>query len=449
MARVRRCARSRRLRFRAWRSAVARADAGTDRGGADDRGAPSAGLPVGGRGQCRRNARDPRDRPEPVRGSRADHRQRPRAGHGGAGGLRARERLCRAGSAPSGDGGRIDGRGTGKRPALGGDATPHPGSRRAGRRRAGCLVDARPRDGHGPHRRPCQGPPARRQQRDFRACRRRKDVSRDGRRRRCCRNDPGNRDRDGVRHHRQSGAGGSCRIHQRYARRSAHSSIRRNAMAGAGAAHGRASARGTDREGRDGALAHRRPAVRRRRAGIPGRTFAASHGGHRERATVQRDEGGAGAADRHRRGAAGDQQLGGRHGAGVRQDPRQLPAPVRHRAARHLPASATTACCMRPRGAGRHCRPLPRTFPKPLSETISARVIRRAPDDPDTRHGGGDRPAERPAAGVVELIGNCSIAGAPMLWEDRGVGSITVLRQPPRPSPTRSLRCSRPSPTRR
>ena len=33
----------------------------------------------------------------------------------------------------------------------------------------------------------------------------------------------------------------------------------------------------------------------------------------RERASVQRDEGGAGAADRHGRGAAGDQQLGRRH----------------------------------------------------------------------------------------------------------------------------------------
>ena len=58
---------------------------------------------------------------------------------------------------------------------------------------------------------------------------------------------------------------------------------------------------------------------------------------HRERAAVQRDARGAGAADRHRRGAARDQQLGRRHRAGVRQDPRQLPAPVRHRAARHLP----------------------------------------------------------------------------------------------------------------
>ena len=35
-------------------------------------------------------------------------------------------------------------------------------------------------------------------------------------------------------------------------------------------------------------------------------------------------QGGARAADRHRRSPAGHQQLGGRHGAGVRQDPPQL-----------------------------------------------------------------------------------------------------------------------------
>ncbi len=58
---------------------------------------------------------------------------------------------------------------------------------------------------------------------------------------------------------------------------------------------------------------------------------------HRERASVQRDQGGAGAADRHCRGAAGDQQFGRRHRAGVRQDPRKLPAPVCHGAAGHLP----------------------------------------------------------------------------------------------------------------
>ena len=55
-----------------------------------------------------------------------------------------------------------------------------------------------------------------------------------------------------------------------------------------------------------------------------------------ERAPLQRDEGGSRAADRDGRGAAGDQQLGRRHAAGVRQDPRQLPAALRCDRARHL-----------------------------------------------------------------------------------------------------------------
>ena len=57
----------------------------------------------------------------------------------------------------------------------------------------------------------------------------------------------------------------------------------------------------------------------------------------RERAPVQRDQGSARASDRHLRSAAGDQQLGGRHGAGVRQDPRRLRAPVRGQPADGLP----------------------------------------------------------------------------------------------------------------
>ncbi len=51
-------------------------------------------------------------------------------------------------------------------------------------------------------------------------------------------------------------------------------------------------------------------------------------GGHRdpERAAVQRDEGGARAAEGLRRGAPGDRQLGGGHDAGVRQDPGEFRA---------------------------------------------------------------------------------------------------------------------------
>ncbi len=72
------------------------------------------------------------------------------------------------------------------------------------------------------------------------------------------------------------------------------------------------------------------------------------------------------------------------------------------------------------------------TFPKPLEQTMTAQVIRerRTLHIPDT----SALPADAPAAvrGVIALSGNAAIAWAPMLWENRGVGSICVLRQPPK-----------------
>jgi signal transduction histidine kinase/CheY-like chemotaxis protein len=79
-----------------------------------------------------------------------------------------------------------------------------------------------------------------------------------------------------------------------------------------------------------------------------------------------------------------------------------------------------------------------RTFPKPLAETMTARVIeKRGPIQiPDTA-----AVPDAPAAvhDVVEVIGHCSIVWAPMLWEGRGVGSICVLRQPPKPFTDKEL----------
>ena len=72
------------------------------------------------------------------------------------------------------------------------------------------------------------------------------------------------------------------------------------------------------------------------------------------------------------------------------------------------------------------------TFPKPIEQTMTAQVIRerRTLHIPDT----AVLPADAPAAvrGVIELSGHAAIAWAPMLWENRGVGSICVLRQPPK-----------------
>ncbi len=58
---------------------------------------------------------------------------------------------------------------------------------------------------------------------------------------------------------------------------------------------------------------------------------------HRERAPLQRDPRGARAADRDFRGAAGDQRLDRRYRPGLRQDPRQLRAPLLERAVGGLP----------------------------------------------------------------------------------------------------------------
>ena len=73
-----------------------------------------------------------------------------------------------------------------------------------------------------------------------------------------------------------------------------------------------------------------------------------------------------------------------------------------------------------------------RTFPKPLDQTVTSRVIAdcRAVHVPDAMAMIDAPPSVR---AVVEVIGNCSVVWAPMVWKGRGVGSICVLRQPPKP----------------
>jgi len=71
------------------------------------------------------------------------------------------------------------------------------------------------------------------------------------------------------------------------------------------------------------------------------------------------------------------------------------------------------------------------TFPMPLEKTMNAVVIgeRRTVHIPDM----SALPDAPPGVRLVyERIGNFSIAWAPMVWEDRGVGSIVALRRPPR-----------------
>ena len=152
----------------------------------------------------------------------------------------------------------------------------------------------------------------------------------------------------------------------------------------------------------------------------------------RERAPVQRDARGARASHRHQRGAAGHQRLDGRCHPGVRQDPRQLPAAVRHRAARHLPGPRRRPAALRWPGADRRSRRSADTFPRPLEQTLTAQVLRerRSLHLPDS-----DALADVPESvrAVREWLERFSAVSSPMLWEGRGLGSICLLRTPVQP----------------
>jgi GAF domain-containing protein/CheY-like chemotaxis protein len=73
-----------------------------------------------------------------------------------------------------------------------------------------------------------------------------------------------------------------------------------------------------------------------------------------------------------------------------------------------------------------------RTFPKPMDDTTSARVMRegRPLHIPDVATMADLSPTMRDMA---ERFGNHSWLGAPMLWDGRAIGTIALLRRPPRP----------------
>jgi GAF domain-containing protein len=68
----------------------------------------------------------------------------------------------------------------------------------------------------------------------------------------------------------------------------------------------------------------------------------------------------------------------------------------------------------------------------PLAESVTGRIIkeRRTHHIPDLRAEPNLSPLVRER---VERLGSASLLYAPMLWEDRGLGSILVARSPPRP----------------
>ena len=68
----------------------------------------------------------------------------------------------------------------------------------------------------------------------------------------------------------------------------------------------------------------------------------------------------------------------------------------------------------------------------PLAESVTGRIIRerRTHHIPDLRAEPDLSPIVRER---VERLGSASLLYAPMLWEERGLGSILVARSPPRP----------------
>ena len=79
-----------------------------------------------------------------------------------------------------------------------------------------------------------------------------------------------------------------------------------------------------------------------------------------------------------------------------------------------------------------------KTFPRPLRETATAKAIlkRETVHYPSVRFG-DDVPAT--LTGLTEHIGDFSIALAPMLWENQGVGTILLVRTPPDPFSDKEL----------
>jgi signal transduction histidine kinase/tetratricopeptide (TPR) repeat protein len=150
-------------------------------------------------------------------------------------------------------------------------------------------------------------------------------------------------------------------------------------------------------------------------------------GGDRDRepAALQRDEGGPRAADGHRRGAGGHQQLGRRRPAGVREDPRQLPAPDRvHRSLGADGRRAVAGSCRCGPGRGRaQVREVPpdsartvgdrRSDARAPCDELSGRAARRGRAGGDSPDGGQDRQllGGRRADDLAERRGRCVVRG--------------------------------------
>ncbi|MEJ8853377.1 GAF domain-containing protein [Variovorax robiniae] len=77
-------------------------------------------------------------------------------------------------------------------------------------------------------------------------------------------------------------------------------------------------------------------------------------------------------------------------------------------------------------------------LPQPLSNTLTGRSIaqRQILHYPDLL---ASEEVPEPVKAATRSVGNGSIAFAPMIWNDRGIGSISVVRTPPRPFTDKEL----------
>jgi signal transduction histidine kinase/DNA-binding response OmpR family regulator/putative methionine-R-sulfoxide reductase with GAF domain len=74
-------------------------------------------------------------------------------------------------------------------------------------------------------------------------------------------------------------------------------------------------------------------------------------------------------------------------------------------------------------------------LPAPLDDTFEGKAIRER----RVRHVPDAASAHAFHQGLAQKLGNFSIAVAPMLWEERGIGALDVVRQPPRPFSEKEL----------
>jgi signal transduction histidine kinase len=89
-------------------------------------------------------------------------------------------------------------------------------------------------------------------------------------------------------------------------------------------------------------------------------------------------------------------------------------------------------------GAAGSVRAVAGEFPRPLERTATEIAIRerRVVHYPDVL---ADPHVPKPLRRIAESTGNFSIAFAPMLWEDHGVGALQVSRDPPAPFTDKEL----------